>query len=457
MSVARAALAAERATAPQQPKRSRDELAFLPAALEISETPASPLHRATALLLATLLVVALAWSWVGKVDVVAVAHGKIVPRGQVKVIQPLEIGTVRAIHVQNGQRVRRGDVLVELDPTSTAADRERLTRELAAARLETARLEAAATGRSEPGAFRPPTGLGTALVGQHQALLRAQLGEYEAKLASIDSEIVRRQAEHAATQAMVAKLEQTLPLVRDRADSHRKLAEKGFVARLAAVEFQQQLIEQEQELVAQRHRLAEVAAARDALRQQRGQVASEFRRGVLGQLTEAETRAASLTQELVKAEQRHRSQRLTAPTDGVVQQLAIHTVGGVVAPAQPLMVVVPSDAALEIEARVLNRDVGFVRVGQEVEIKLETFLFTRYGTIPGEVVDVSRDAIQDDKLGLVYATRVAMSRPAMNVDGKANLGPGMAVTVEIKTEQRRVLEYLLSPLLRYRQESLRER
>ena len=208
MGVARAALAVERTTSKR--KRSRQELEFLPAALEITETPASPLQRGTALTIVALFLVALAWSWFGKVDVVAVAQGKIIPSGKVKVIQPLEIGVVRAIHVVNGQRVRRGQTLVELDPTTAAADRERLTRELAATRIDTVRLQAAATGRYDPDVFLPPQGLSALLVGQHQALLLAQVQEHEAKIASIDNGIAQRQAEQAATRAMVEKLDQTV-------------------------------------------------------------------------------------------------------------------------------------------------------------------------------------------------------------------------------------------------------
>jgi hemolysin D len=456
LSVTRAALAAEREIV--KPRRSRTELEFLPAALEITETPASPLQRGIALAIVALLLLALAWSWFGKVDVVAVAPGKIIPAGKVKVIQPIELGVVRAIHVVNGQHVRQGDTLVELDPTTAGADRERLTRELAAARLDAARLRAAANGRYDAAAFQPPPELSATLVRQHHALLLAQVQEYEAKIASIDSEITRRQAEQAAARTSVEKLQNTIPLVRERVDAYRTLAEQGMVARLAYAELQQHLIEHEHDLIARRHLLAEVTATIATLRQQRQQAEGEFRRGVLAQLAEAETRASSLAQELVKADQRHGLQRLTAPNDGMVHQLALHTVGGVVTPAQPLMVIVPSGVALEIEAQVLNRDIGFVRTGQPAEIKVEAFPFTRYGTILGEVTDLSSDAVQDEKLGLVYSARVAMSRTSMSVDGKdVRLSPGMAVTVEIQTDQRRLIEYLLSPLLRYKQESLRER
>lgn len=457
LAVARAAWRQARRR-PKPPRRTGAELEFLPGALEIVEAPPSPLRRGLAVAIMAFLSLAIAWSWYGTLDVVAVAAGKVIPSGKVKIIQPVEIGIVRAIRVKDGERVRAGQVLIELDATISGADRERLHREVAAARVDAARLRAVVQETRGVQAFEPPAGTDPALVARHRALLVAQLREHEATMAALGREIERRQAEQGAVRATVQRLEKTVPLVRDRADSHGALAREGYVARLAYVELQQQLIEQEQDLQAQRHRLEEVTAAIDALEEQRRRAHAEFQRAALAQLADVETRAVALQQELVKAEQRHGLQRLVAPDDGVVQQLAVHTVGGVVTPAQPLLVLVPAGGDLEIEALILNKDVGFVRAGQEAAIKLETFPFTKYGTIPGRVQHVSGDAIPDEKVGLVYAARVALGRRAMLVDGVlVPLAPGMAATVEIKTDQRRVIEYLLSPILRYRQESLRER
>ncbi|MNZ68644.1 Hemolysin secretion protein D, chromosomal [compost metagenome] len=173
---------------------------------------------------------------------------------------------------------------------------------------------------------------------------------------------------------------------------------------------------------------------------------------------ESEQRAAALTQELKKAEQRNRLMALTAPVDGTVQQLAIHTQGGVVTEAQPLMVIVPSDAPVEVEAMLENKDIGFVRAGQEVEVKVETFTFTKYGVVHGTVLNISNDAIEDEKLGLVYGARIQLRENHIRVgDQNVALSPGMAVRVEVKTDKRRVIDYFLSPLKQYRRESLGER
>ena len=225
----------------------------------------------------------------------------------------------------------------------------------------------------------------------------------------------------------------------------------------------------------QKSRLQESAAAVAAITEARAQTAAEFRRTLFSELVEAERKASGLSEDLIKATQRTQLQALTAPVDGAVQQLSVHTIGGVVTPAQALLVVVPSDSHLEVEAMLSNRDIGFVHPGQDVEIKVDTFPFTRYGLIHGRVVSVSQDAIARDKPAekapgpestssepkgqeLVYSARISLDRTQMQVEENlVNLSAGMAVTVEIKTGSRAVITYLLSPLMRYKQESLRER
>ena len=198
-------------------------------------------------------------------------------------------------------------------------------------------------------------------------------------------------------------------------------------------------------------------------------------------LVKAEAKSAGYAQDLIKTGERARLERLTAPIDGVVQQLAVHTVGGVVTPAQALLVLVPTDSHLEIQALVPNRDIGFVHAGQRADIKVDTFPYTRYGLLNGEVESVSADAVTADQRSdksdqhvdsvsaskdardtgtnePVYEARVSLDRTQMQIDeNTVNLAPGMAVTVEIKTGSHRVISYLLSPLLRYGHESLRER
>lgn len=208
----------------------------------------------------------------------------------------------------------------------------------------------------------------------------------------------------------------------------------------------------------QRSRLKELAASLLEARSQRAALVAETRRIALDSLNEADQKATGFGNELVKAESRGKLMTLTAPVDGTVQQLAVHTVGGVVTPAQPLMVIVPKDNPIEVEAYVENKDIGFVNPGQEAVVKIETFPFTKYGTIEAKVTHVSNDAVSDEKRGLIFPARVILARATIQVENKTvNLSPGMAVTVEVKIAQRRVVEYFLSPLMQYKDESLRER
>ena len=238
----------------------------------------------------------------------------------------------------------------------------------------------------------------------------------------------------------------------------REYYEQGFFPRLQLLDIEEQVIAQEQELAAERHREQEAIDAQKSLQKQRAQADAEYRKTVFGQLADSEKRASGVEQDLIKAEQREKAQRLVSPIDGTVQQLAVHTVGGVVSPAQPLMAIVPDDDVLEVEARLLNSDFGFVKPVQRVEVKLDAFPFTKYGTLPGVLQSVSADSVQDEKLGLIYPIRVKLDRNKVDVDGQPiTLAPGMATTVEIKTGSRRLIEFILSPVMRLHQESMRER
>jgi hemolysin D len=460
--------------------RRRDELAFLPAALEIVETPPSPIGRMIAATIILLFCAALAWAAWGEIDIVATATGKVIASGRSKVVQPLETGVVRAIRVQDGQAVHAGDVLIELDPTVNAAERDHLRADLLAEQVNIARLNAALTAGDDPVAdFRPPADADPGLVATQRQLLVNQVAEHRAKVAALARQEAQKEAEHGTTLAAIHKLETLIPVIEPRVDIRKTLMERELGSKLSYYETLQLLVEQREDLSVQKSRLAEASAAVGAIREARAQAIAEYRRALSDDLAKAEQKRNGLAQDLIKAEQRTRLQELRAPVEGVVQQLAVHTVGGVVTPAQQLAVVVPSDSRLEIEASVPNRDIGFVRAGQEAEIKVDTFNFTRYGLLHGRVLGVSRDAIVrdkpqdragDQKAGaanessepkgqeLSYSARIALDRATMQVDEETvELAPGMAVTVEVKTGSRRILDYLLSPLMRYRQEVLHER
>lgn len=440
--------------------RLAHEAEFLPAALELQDTPVSPAPRIAMWLIMTFALIAVVWAFFGEIDMVASAKGKIVPNEGSKTIQPFETATVKTIRVTDGQAVKAGEVLLELDATNTTADSARTGNDLISAKLQAARakalLAAIAAGRT------PVMGkiedVSAARFAQEQRMLDGQYGEFQAKLASIDADVRKREAEFRSTEEIIHKLEQTAPIARQRAEDFKDLAEKKYVSKHGYLEKEQARIEQEADLATQRSRLKELAAALQEGRSQRASLAAETRRMAFDSLNESEQKTGTYTQELIKAESHGKLMTLTAPVDGTVQQLAVHTVGGVVTPAQVLMVIVPHDSVLDVEAFLENKDIGFVNPGQEAEIKIETFPFTKYGTIRAQVTHVSNDAINDEKKGLIFSMRAKLARATIQIENKVvNLSPGMAVTVEVKTGKRRVIEYFLSPLLQYKDESLRER
>jgi hemolysin D len=461
-------------------RRNEHELAFLPAALEIVETPPSPIGRAIGISVMALFCLALAWASFGTVDIVATAPGKIIPTGRTKTIQPFETGVVSAIHVRDGQTVKAGDVLIELDPTMTEAERDHIKSDLVSSGLEVARLRAALSGSVDPThEFHPPEGASPSLIEMNRQFLISQTAENQGKLAALDRQIRQKEAERETITAAIAKIETTIPVLKQKVDIRKYLYDKDLGSKVVWLTDYQDLVGLQQEALVQKSKFQEADAAVAALVETRAQTAAEYRRTWFEELAKAEAKAAGLAQDVIKAEQRTKLQVLTAPVDGVVQQVAVHTIGGVVTPGQALLAVVPLDSHLEIEAMVSNRDIGFVHAGQKAEVKVDTFSFTRYGLLHGEIINVSQDAITRDKprdksndttpgaeiassepkgQEMNYAARVSLERTQMQVDERlVNLSPGMAVTVEIKTGSRRIISYLMSPLLRYKQEMLRER
>jgi hemolysin D len=452
--------------------RNVSELEFLPAALELQESPPSPVGRFTLWAVMAMITLALIWSIVGRIEIVAVAPGKIIPSVQVKVIQAGNIGRVKAIHVSDGDAVRAGQALIELDPTLAEADRQRLESEWVASSLELARWRAYSgwLDNGKPGTVSAAAvdvsaiGGGVKLtvpdtsVALQRSLLDQSIAQQRSKIAGIDQTLIRRRAEAESTRQIQEKLKQTLPLVTQRADSLKKLSEQNLVARNSYLEVEQERIEALQDLAAQDSNLASTAAAINELIEQRSLALADSRREAFEKLEELEKQNRAQRQELIKASDIAGDQVLTSPVDGVVQQLKVHTIDGVVTPAEQLLVVVPKDQILEVEARVLNKDIGFVRAGQPATIKIEAFPFTRYGVIEGTVTSVSNDAIADEKLGLYYAARVRVAKSTMFVDGvDVLLSPGMAVTAEVTTGTRRLIDYLLSPVMEHVKESGRER
>ena len=435
------------------------ETAFLPAALEIIERPVSPTARATTWILLIGLVVTISWLIFGKVDVVASAQGRLIPADNVKLVQPAEPGIVRAILVRDGQRVKKGQSLIELDPTVSGAEAEQARSALQTAELDAARARAVLSGLDGRGlTFVAPMGTPVDVALTQSQLARAELAGIEAMIAGNAADGRIASATRGEAEVQAAKLTETLPLLDQQIAANEALLEKGYVSKLRVIEMKRQ------RLIAGRDRDAALQTINRADAQMSSEGSggarnrAEARAKVLGDLAKAVSDASLRREELVKSTQRSSLQRLLSPVAGTISQLAVHTVGGVVEAAKPIMVVVPSGGTLVVEAKVLNKDMGFVSVGQPVAIKLEAFPFTRFGTVPGVITSIGSDAVEDEKMGLVYTVRVKLAKSTMSRgDSIVALAPGMAATADIKTGRRSILSYLMSPIDEARLSAGRER
>ncbi|TNC81514.1 MAG: HlyD family type I secretion periplasmic adaptor subunit [Oleiphilus sp.] len=416
-------------------------------------------------LIVSLFVIAVIWAVLGKIDIVAVAQGKVIPSEHVKQIQSLESARVTGINVREGQSVQQGEVLIELDKRLVHADYKRLEGEWQSAHDNLQRLgllndwlslkgsesKTLTPFQAEP--LAPPnlTPAQSLLLDQEQAEIREQLLNF-------DTEAAKLEAEASMIQAEIVKKEQVIPVLKERVDALDTLQKKSYGSKLQFLELKQELIEEQQDLAVQQARLGQLEVSQTSIAHQRKLYLAEKRKQTQVQLNETSLQVQSLKQETSKAKDRLDHFTLTAPISGQVQQLEVHTIGGVVTPAQPLMTIVPNQSQLEVEVMLQNKDIGFVEEGQKVEVKVDTFNFTKYGFIDGTLASISDDAIQDENLGLVYSARVQLEQDGLTVNGKyVRLSPGMSVTAEVKTGTRRLIEFFLSPLLRYQQESLGER
>lgn len=444
------------------PRRMLDERAFLPAAIALQETPPHPAPRRAIIVICALFSIALLWACIGQIDIVAVAQGRIVVSERSKTIQPLETSVVKAIYVKDGDKVKAGDLLIELDSTLTAADSTRVTEERSAAQSESLRAQALLTALRQGGqpslaasalkALADPDRLGA------QAQLQSEWADINAKLAKFAAETARRKAEIATAEQLLVKLQTTLPLAQQREKDFKALTEQGFVANHAGQDRTRERIELERDLATAQARLQEAKASLAETEQALGAYRAETLRTLQDREAQAGLKSRQLTEEGTKADKRNALTRLTAPVAGTVQQLAVHTTGGVAKEAEVLLVLVPDDAEVTAEVVMENKDVGFVQEGQEATIKLETFPYTRYGTVHATVRSITADAVQDEKRGAIFPASLVLGQSAIDVDGKRiKLAPGMNLTAEIKTGKRRIIDYLLRPMQQHVDESMRER
>jgi len=465
-------------------RQTAEERAFLPAMLEVVETPASPTLRYTALSLCGFAAIGLAWACLSRVDMIAVAEGKVVPMGQIKVVQPLETAVIRTIHVDEGDHVSAEQLLVELDPTEIKADLDTLLYDQRQAALdaELARI-LLSVNPDEP--FHAPEGADpiVSAASEHQA--RNEIIKHLATLEGNAADISQKRATLDVNAVQMERAKRIIPLLSERRDDLKALYDKKYGNKPPLFDAEQQLVEKQSDFKAAEQIVRQIEAEIRSLESKSAETKAAFLADAADRRLKALQKLTSTTHEIIKVRQKESYRRLLAPVAGTVQGIKIHTPGAVVTTADTLMTIVPDGTGIEIDAQVLNKDIGFISEGQDVEIKFDAFPFTRYGLIKGKVRKLGRDAASNGQSGisgtsgamssaalsspgtnsvnglptdLAYPAKVTLLQDWIGVDDRQEaIRPGMHVSAEIKTGDRRVIEFVLSPILQTVREAARER
>jgi len=455
---------------------------FLPAALEILESPPSPIRMWLLLGVCGFVVATLLWAVIGRFDIIAVAQGKIQSLGRVKLVQPLETGKVRALVAENGRHVSEGEILVELDDSEAQAEETGLTAAVAASKGEALRrlaaIDAAKSGSFSPPSITWPEAIPANIRAREERVLSGDLEALSGAIASIAAQRRQKEAERARLDEMIESQEKILIIGQSREDVRTKLERMDLGSKLLRLDAQESLQQQRTALAQQKGQLAEGIAAIEVLKRDAAKAMSAFIAENATKLAEAERRSEEDDQRLIRAHAKTTHMVLRAPVSGIVQGLSITSVGQVVMPAEEVMRIVPDGGGFEIECYMPNKDIGFVAAGQEAVVKIESFPFTRYGGLAARVVRVGTDAIpepdtmqkESDPAKSQKSTFLGGAQRTQNLffpvilvpDQAANvqslpISNGMGVTVEIKTGERRIIDYLFSPLVEIGSRALKER
>ncbi|GAC1333708.1 MAG: HlyD family type I secretion periplasmic adaptor subunit [Beijerinckiaceae bacterium] len=474
-----------KAALPARPFRLSDH-EFLPAALEILESPPSPVRIGLLFIICAFVATALAWSYFGRIDIIATAQGKFQPTGRVKIIQPLDTGKVRASFVENGQHVQEGDVLVELDPSEGAAEVSELTTSLASYRAEALRRRIGIEAAGKKAISNPPSiawesDVPTSIRLREERVLASDLGQLNAQVASFNAQVGQKMAERARLTATIAAQKQLVATLQERVQMRSSLVDKNAGSRADLINALETAQYHQTTLAQQIGQLAETEANLAVIARDTQKAYETFISENAQKLAEAERQADSFAEKLAKSSAKLTHMTLRAPLSGTIQASSVTTVGQVVTSGEEIMRIVPENAALEIECYLPNKDIGFVKEGQEAIVKIESFPFTRYGTIAAHVTRVARDAIPEPDAAqteansakstkstfsggaqrtqnLVFPVTLRPETTLIGVDGtNIPLSAGMATTVEIRTGSRRILEYIFSPLVQVGSEAMKER
>lgn len=416
-------------------KKGDDSHEFLPIVSEIQEEPLNPLGRTMFWTLITLVAFAVLWMCIGKADIVVSARGKIIPDGEIKVIQPLETGVIKKILVKEGDYVKKGQTLMKIDASTTEPKLESTKANLAYINLERKRLKAT-------------TGLGSfGTVDSDEA--QTQKGLYQSSLADLKNQLQAKKMEERAIDEQISNYRRQLSInasKESRMNNVSDIIAKNDLEKVRA------------ENIEYRSKISELAHQKSRVLQEANYIRSNFKSQNFHELADRDKQANELDANIQEIEFRKQQQNIISPVDGYINTLLVHTTGGVVTPAQKLISVVPVGAPLVVKATVMNKDIGFIKEGMPVLIKVDTFDFQKYGMLNGVVKKVSKDSVEDQRLGPIYDVYVTPLNKTLMVEGhETPISTGMSLTAEIKVNKRRIIEFFIYPMIKYWNQAIQVR
>ncbi len=445
---------------------------FAPSLLRIQSQPPAPFARVMLHLLLILLFTLILWAAFGKLDVVATAEGKLIPQTYLKIVQPFEQGLIREILIKEGEQVKAGQILMRLDTTMSDADGKAINADYLGKQITLRRIDAELSDQAE--FKREATDL-DALYAEVLAQFKANRLAYQSAIAEEHNTRNKAQSDLAAAQQARTKLIQVLPHYREQSQAYADLAKDGYVSKLQATDKARERIEKEQDLKTQEHIIASAQATLAMSNGKLEQITADYRQKLQAERADISDKLDKTQAEVTKQQYRNGLLELKAPQDGIIKDLATHTIGTVISPGTILMSLVPKDEILRAEVWVSNEDVGFIHTGQPSKVKLASYQFQKYGMVDGQVIHLSADSSDNNNQqgagqsappntkspnGQPFAYRALIDLKAQELiaDGMRHaLSPGMQVTAEIHLGTRTILEYLLSPVMGAFQEAGRER
>ena len=427
-----------------------DSHEFKPIMAEIEEEPVNPLGGITFWIVIAAMVFLVLWMCFGKVDVVVSARGTVIPEGDIKILQPLDTGIVSAILCREGDFVKKKQPLIEIDPSITEPELESKQKNLQYLDLEKKRIgsmlgkKAFLTGNNADD---------TESVRIQKELYLASTASIEKQMETKKAELGRIEEERLGAENVKSHYE-TLFTIADEKEK-RLRAVKDIISGDDYEKAQNDVLTYGNNIRQTDNKIKQLAFEKSRVESEIETIKEEFRVNALKEYSDKKKQSTEIESEIDKNSFRNEKQKIVSPVDGYVTNLYVHTVGGVVTPAQKLLAIVPAGTPLVIKAIVLNKDIGFVKEGMPVSVKIDAFDFQKYGILKGVVKNVSRHSIEDEKLGQVYEVFIMPEETDLQVEGKRiPVGSGMTVTAEIKVEQRKIIEFFIYPIIKYLDEGL---